>query len=201
MYHKRFFSVLLAFIAVFLICLNCFADDVFVQGVRTDSSYVNESVGIRVDLTDDFIMATDEEINQLMQVGADVILDSEQAKNIIDIANITVLYEFLATNPKNGSTIMLIAEKPLLSGIKQEQYIEANIQQIKTYMKVDTVEQDTVEMCGKNWDIMAYEMTTSGVTLNYFVLITKVGDRFVMLDFTVLQEEALDELLSLVSCY
>lgn len=202
MYHKRFFSVLVAFIAVFLICVNCFADDeVFVQGVRTDSSYTNETIGIRIDLTDDFVMATDEEIMQMMQIGMDNMLDSEQAKELIDIANITVLYEMLATNLKNNSTIVLIAEKPMLSGIKQEQYVEANIEQIKEYMQVDTVEQDTVEMCGKNWDIIAYEVDVSGVSLNYFMLIRKVGDRFVMLDFTVLDEESLDELISLVSCY
>lgn len=193
---------MLAFIAVFLICVNCFADDeVFVQGVRTDSSYTNETIGIRIDLTDDFVMATDEEIMQMMQIGMDNMLDSEQAKELIDIANITVLYEMLATNLKNNSTIVLIAEKPMLSGIKQEQYVEANIEQIKEYMQVDTVEQDTVEMCGKNWDIIAYEVDVSGVSLNYFMLIRKVGDRFVMLDFTVLDEESLDELISLVSCY
>lgn len=200
--HKRLFSVLLAFIAVFLICANCLAeDDVFVQGVRTDSTYSNETIGIQIDLTDDYVMATDEEILQMMQLGADVILDPEQSKSLIDISNITMLYEMMATNPSTGATVLVGAEKPLLSGMSQEQYVDANVRQIKEYLNVDEVTQDSVEMCGKEWDIVAYEMDFSGITLNYYLLITKAGDRFAMINFTVLDEESLDELSSLVSCY
>ncbi len=202
MYHKRFFSVLVAFIAVFLICVNCLAEDeVFVQGVRTDSSYTNETIGIRIDLTDDYVMATEDEILQMMQLGADVILDPEQSKNLIDISNITMLYEMMASNPSTGATIMIGAEKPLLSGMNQEQYVGANVKQIKEYLKVDDVEQDSLEMCGKNWDMIGYQLDFSGITLNYILLVTKAGDRFVTLNFTALDEESLDELISLVSCY
>ena len=202
MYQKRFFSVLLAFIAVFLICVNCLAEDeVFVQGVRTDSSYTNEIIGIRIDLTDDYVMATEEEILQMMQLGAEAILDPDQSKNLIDISNITMLYEMMATNPSTGATIMVGAEKPLLSGMNQEQYVGANVKQIKDYLKIDEVEQDSVEMCGKNWDMIGYQMDFSGIPLNYILLITKAGDRFAMLNFTALDEESLDELISLVSCY
>ena len=202
MCHKKLFSVLLAFIAVFLICVNCLAEDeVFEQGVRTDSSYTNETIGIRIDLTDDYVMASEEEILQMMQLGADVLLDPEQSKSLIDVSNITMLYEMMATNPSTGATILVGAEKPLLSGMNQEQYVGADVKQIKEYLKVDEVKQDSAEMCGKDWDIIGYSMDYSGVTLNYILLITKAGDRFAMLNFTALNEESLDELISLVSCY
>ena len=201
MSHKRFLLLFSSLIAAFLICMNCFAEGEFVQGIRTDSLYINESLGIRIDLDENFVMATDDEISQLMELGANVIMDSEDAKRMMDISNITQLYDMLATNPSEGSTIFVLAEKPLLSGMTQKQYIDLSINQAKKIFDNVDVEQDTIELCGKDWDIMAYNLNVSGIDLLYYSLVTKVGDRFATLTMSGLSEESILNMIGLISCY
>ena len=51
MNSKKLISVIFAIIAVFLLSAVCFAEGEFVPGVRTDTQYISETLGIRIDLT------------------------------------------------------------------------------------------------------------------------------------------------------
>ena len=77
MNSKKLISFFLAIIAVLLLNTACFAEDEFVPGVRTDTQYISEALGLRIDLTEDYVMAKDEEIRQLMEIGAGVLLDED----------------------------------------------------------------------------------------------------------------------------
>ncbi len=201
MSRKRFLLLFASLIAALLICVNCFAEDEFVQGIRTNSLYINESLGIRIDLNENFVMATDDEIRQMMAIGADVIMDSENAKSMLDISNITQVYDMLATNPAEGSTIFVMAEKPMLSGMTQNQYIDLSISQAQKVFGDIDIEQDTVEFCGNEWDIMAYSLHVSGVDMLYYSLLRKAGDRFVTLSMSGLTMESVLNMIDLISCY
>ena len=199
MKQKRWFFVLAAVAALVLIFTGCFAEDQFVPGVRTDKDYVNESLGIRIDLDENFVMATDEEIWAMMQAGLDMLNNDDLNRTLSDISNISVYYDMMAANLVDGSSIQIISEKPVLSGMTIKQYVDSNKNQLKP-LNAEIIEEDVVEVCGIEYNGMYYTMDYSGVKVSAAVYMAKVGDRFVLLQFTGLSEESIENASRLVSC-
>ena len=200
MNSKKLISVIFAIIAVFLLSAVCFAEGEFVPGVRTDTQYISETLGIRIDLTEDYVMATDDEIRQMMQIGAGVLLDEDNAKNLLNITDISLYYDMMAVNPLDGSTVLVMAEKPILSGMTQKQYMDANIAQLKNTLGISDIEQDQIEICGIQYDGLAYPITAAGYEIQYAAFISKVGDRFVSITLSGLTEDSLMNAASMISC-
>ena len=200
MMSKRLISVVFAIIAVFFLSAVCFAEGEFVPGVRTDTQYISETLGIRIDLTEDYVMATDDEIRQMMQIGAGVLLDEDNAKNLLNITDISLYYDMMAVNPLDGSTVLVMAEKPILSGMTQKQYMDANIAQLKNTLGISDIEQDQIEICGIQYDGLAYPITAAGYEIEYVTFISKVGDRFVSITLSGLTEDSLMNAASMISC-
>ena len=193
-------SILIVLAAAMMLCTGCFAEDEFVPGTRTSSEYINESNGFRIELTDKYVMATDEEILQMMNLGADVMLDSEKKDWLMNTANITLLYEMMASNPNDGSSILVIAEKPMLSGITMEQYAEINASQVKSYFNPSSLEQGEIGLCGRDWNTVAYTMNVSGINVINYTAFTRVGDRFVSIGMSGLTEDVIDQLSAMIYC-
>ena len=200
MNSKKLISFIIAIIAVFLLNTVCFAEDEFVPGVRTDTQYISEALGLRIDLTEDYVMAKDDEIRQLMEIGAGVLLDEDTAKILMNFSDISLYYDMMASNPSDGSTIFIMAEKPILSGMTQKQYLDANIAQLGNYLDIDDIEQDQIEICGIQYDALAYPISAAGFEIQYVTFISKVGDRFVSISLSGLSEDSLMNAASMISC-
>ena len=200
MKRERLFFVFAAAAAWVLIFTGCFAEDQFVPGVRTEKDYVNESLGIRIDLGENYVMATDEEIKQMMQIGMDKLLEEDNAKNLMDISDITLYYDMMAVNPLDGSSINIIAEKPILSGITMKQYLDANLISIQNYLGVDTVQQGQMDICGISYETMSYPISAAGIYVVSVANIAKVGDRFVTISVSGTSEEGINNTFGLLSC-
>ena len=145
-------------------------------------------------------MATDDEIRQMMQIGAGVLLDEDNAKNLLNITDISLYYDMMAVNPLDGSTVLVMAEKPILSGMTQKQYMDANIAQLKNTLGISDIEQDQIEICGIQYDGLAYPITAAGYEIEYATFISKVGDRFVSITLSGLTEDSLMNAASMISC-
>lgn len=195
--NKRVFVLFSFFLAVMLFAVgNCLAADEFQQGIRTEKSYINESIGIRIDLDENYVMATDEDLQTMMGLGAEVL---EVDKKLLDIAKITTIYDMMAANPADGSSVMVMAEKVMLSSMTMDQYMSALLSQFKE-LGADAEIDEPIEFCGHNWQTIFYEINTSGVNAMAVSYLDRIGDRVVMIQFSGTSEESLLNAVDLVSC-
>ena len=194
--RKNLFVSLL-FVIMLCITANCFAADEFKQGVKTDSYYINDSIGIRVDLGEDFVMATDSEMRELMGIGLDMVSSSSN----YDLDQIASFFDMMATNPLEGSTVMIGAEKLLLSGITMKQYITAYENNLNGAFQTTMVSDDgTVNVCGREWNELVYTVDVQNMTILYLTYLTKIGNRMVSISFSGLSDESVFKAADLVSC-
>ena len=195
--NKKVFVLFSFFLAVMLFAVgNCLATDEFQQGIRTEKSYINESIGIRIDLDENYVMATDEDLQTMMGLGAEVL---EVDKKLLDIAKITTIYDMMAANPADGSSVMVMAEKVMLSSMTMDQYMSALLSQFKE-LGADAEIDEPIEFCGHNWQTIFYEINTSGVNAMAVSYLDRIGDRVVMIQFSGTSEESLLNAVDLVSC-
>lgn len=186
------------FVLALAIVLNisaCFAEDgQFVRGELTLSSYENEAIGIRCDVPDTYVMATEEEIEQIMTSGVEKnYKDDEAGKQLLDIAGITLVYEMLAVNSENNSSILILAEKPMRSNMTLKQYIADSVSQV-SQLPLDTKKQVTGKevFCGQELDYLEYTMNNKGMQITQKIYFTESGDRFVIFQFSAMDREVID---------
>ena len=118
----------------------------------------------------------------------------------MNYSDISLYYDMMASKPSDGSTIFIMAEKPILSGMTQKQYMDANITQLGNYLDIDDIEQDQIEICGIQYDALAYPISVAGFEIQYVTFISKVGDRFVSISLSSLTEDSLMNAASMISC-
>lgn len=188
------FSVLLA--VLLFAAGNCLAEDGFQRGVRTDKSYINENIGIRIDLDDNYVMATDDDLYNLMGLGAELL---EVDEKLLDLAKISTIYDVLASNPVDGSSVMVMAEKVMLSNMTMDQYMAALLEQFKG-LGAEAAIDEPVSFCGHEWHTVIYAISASGVDAMAVSYLDRIGDRVVMIQFSGTSEESLLNAAGLMSC-
>ena len=174
-------------------------DDVeYIPGARTDTEYVNELLGFRFECGDKYTMATDDELDKLMNTGVDILYeDTDDGKKIIDYAKITTLYEMSAINMSDSTSVLVMAEKLQLKNMTEGQFISAlktQLENTKLEMEYDDVV-DT-ELCGVTYKNLTYQATAETGSYKQTMLMKKVGDRMVTICFTYLDDEKLDSMFS-----
>lgn len=202
---KFFCNVVL--LLVILACTTvCFADGEFVRGTLTTVSYdayVNPELGIRCVVPDSYVMATEEEIEQIMTAGMDMIFkEDETGKQILDVSKITLLYEMMAVNNTDGSSVTVIAEKPVLSNMTLKQYIDANVSQISSLpMEISEPESGKEDFCGQELNYLSYSMNYQGVDITQKMFFMESGDRFVIFQLSALDTDTINTMKGFFSEY
>lgn len=144
------------------------------------------------------VMASDEEINAMMDIGADEMELDESGKQLIDLAKMTLVYEMMAISMDGtGSNIQIIAEKPALAGITAAQYVGLLQSQLPSLVE-DVVlgELFTAELAGAAYEAFDYSMLSNGSELFGRYLVRKQGDRIVSIVLTSLDPAAFDAMLA-----
>jgi len=171
----------------------------YTPGTRTDTDYTSEWLGLQYKLSDNMVMASDDEINSMMQAGVDTLYkDSSDGQKILDYANISTVYEMMAVNVTNSSSVIVIAEKLALSGTTEEQYIAAMKQQFGSMDNVTVTVSDPTarDLCGISFKEVSYTLAVNGASTNQTALIKKIGDRMSCIMLTYSDTAALNTLLA-----
>lgn len=170
-------------------------------GERTDTSYTSTVLGLHFALPEDMVMASDDEINQLMQAGVDMMYeDPETGEMVIDYAQLATVYEMLAVNITDGSNVIVMSEKLPLAGMTEDQYITAMEQQMaQTTMTVDFGEPGTTTVGETDFTSLDYTVEANGTQTMQSMLLKKVGDRMYAITLSYYAPEARDTLLGCFS--
>ena len=171
----------------------------YTPGTRTDTGYESEALGLQFTLGENMVMASDEEINSLMGQAADLMYeDPETGEQILDTAQLTVVYEMMAADVTTGSNAIIAAEKLPLANLTEEQYIAAMEQQMaQTTMSIDFGEPSPVTLGNTEFLSLQYETDAgNGAVMQQNMLLKKIGDRMMLITLSAPDQAGLDALLA-----
>ena len=172
------------------------------KGILTATSFESKYLDIRFSLPAGFVMATSEEINAMMELGADV---AGINGDILDYAKLTTVYEMVATSSIGFPNVSLLSEKLPLSNMTVTQYFDAlksGLSSVESAAYTFT-DGDPVEIAGQTYDVLRANGTMLGVTMNQNYLIRTSGNRMIcfIVTYTPDTAEALDTLMNSFSKY
>ncbi|MBQ8623538.1 MAG: hypothetical protein IJ424_04070 [Oscillospiraceae bacterium] len=190
---KRLFALLVVFIVAFSMvgCADTAKDIVnktLTRGTFDGNVYTSEYVGIKFTKPDSWVFATEEEMNSLMDAGADVMDQSDYQKSLSEMLTV---FDMMASDPETGNNINFVYENLKLSDsvdITEDEYIESfktNLESIAdisyTFGEVETVTLGGVEFIKLNCDAVYYQV----VSMKQAVYLKKVGDYMVSITLTL----------------
>ena len=174
------------------------------KGILTETTFESESLNLKFQLPDGYVMATQEDLDNILDDSCELVFQDEN-KTVVDYLKMNTFYEMMAANSSYYPSVMIISEKPTLSNMTMDQYIENQKKQLQSldldYAIEDEVKDYTLlEEEYKELNLSS-ELPTISVYQRY--LIRKVGNRFVALiiSYTDDQENEVETLLDSFSTY
>lgn len=169
----------------------------YTAGTITATDYFSEWLGIRYTLSGDLVMATDDEINDMMKLVIDeFLIDDETGEILIDYSEIPVVYEMMATDLVRGCRVLILTEKLMLPEMTELLYIEG----IKDFFELmDTTflysDVTTRTVSGIEFAELSYVAEKGNDKTRQTYLIKTVGDRIFIIVLVYPDQRVLDELL------
>ena len=170
----------------------------YTPGTRTDTDYTSETLGLRFTLTENMVMASDEEINALMGQAADLMYeDPETGEQVLDTTQLAMVYEMMAVDVTTGSNVIIAAEKLPLASMTEEQYIAAMEQQMaQTTMSIDFGDPSSVTLGSTEFLSLQYEADAGTGVMQQNMLLKKIGERMMIITLSAPDQAGLDALLA-----
>lgn len=167
------------------------------KGIYEGTSWISEWLGMRYDQPEGFLLASDEELDTMIQAGSNLAFE-DNAEAVLDYMKLTTVYELMVMAPAGIPTFSLVVERSALSA---DEYMDALAQQ---FAMMSTVSLDlkgyegTEEIGGIEFDKYAIESEYNGASMNQIYYITEKDSRLVYLVVTYLESnsDALDAMMS-----
>jgi hypothetical protein len=157
-------KILLAvLVLVILTALSgCKKDDSnFTIGAWNENVFENAWLNMKFEIPEDWSLATDEEIAQLMNLGAEAIdLEGSGSDLLKKVSEIKNVYGFLAYSPDSTSNLQLVYENLSLtlggSKYTEKEYIDSVVDLMlnNTAIEYTIEEQTTVQLAGKDFELL-----------------------------------------------
>ena len=209
---KKYAALFLAVVLVAAAFAGCSASgkgtsgeasqDEYTRGTITDNHYESAWIGLKVDLTDDYVMGDEEEINSMIDFGGDAIYKDED-KQILDYAKANSVYEMMAATPDQTANLILMTEKLSLKNTTEEQYIDSLKSQLTAMTDIQyTVQDDVTDVTvgGLTFKQLSTTCVSNGVTINQNYLVLKKGDRMIAFISTYMDDKA-DSMQALLNAF
>lgn len=174
------------------------ADDGYVRGEITDTTYESEWIGLRYELPKGFTMSGEEEMDAILQAGGELIYEGA-ADDIVDYAKMIMVYEMMAKN-RYGDVITLFVEKTKFD-------IDTYVAAIKMQMgNVDTIDVtmddgEAVDVGGVEFVKYSLVLDYGGVEVKEDYYLRKQGDRMICMLIGYSNDETAEKIMSGFSPY
>ena len=173
------------------------------KGTLTETGFESEYLNLRFSLPETSVMATEADINTMMGLGAEF---SGLNQQMIEYANLTTVYEMMATDVVTGSNVIVLVEKLSMSNLTVDQYFSALKTQLQGLGTIAYEVSDdivTVEVAGQSYQQLTASTSSYGMTMEQTYIIRKVDDRMVGFIFTNTTDtsDAIDTLMAGFTTY
>lgn len=145
--------------------------------IDKNNVYTSEFAGIKFTLPEGWAYSTDEQIASMMNVGVEVLKD--QKDNLSEILEQTALYDMVANDQTNGTSVMVMFEKSLLN-VNEEFYLNNVKKGLESVTELDYQISDeitTETVGGKEYKVLTATVPAYNMVQKYYVV--KKGDYFV----------------------
>ncbi len=172
----------------------------FERGTSDENGWVSKWIGLKFTPTEEMVMATADEIESMMQIGADAYIKDEFGEQLVDYAKVSCVYEMMASSIK-GDNVMVMEEKLPLSNMDVNQYVTSFKSSFDMTIAEDMVfsELSKYTLAGVEFDKLDLTYSMSGVQLSQSYLFKKQEDRMIGIIFTVINEGAFESMASMFS--
>ena len=82
----------------------------FTRGTWNGNVYTSNQLGVSFTKPDGWLIATDEEMAEIMGLGMDM-LDAEFTPEMLDLAGLTTIHDMVVSNPETGAMVQILAER------------------------------------------------------------------------------------------
>jgi hypothetical protein len=170
----------------------------YTKGNLTADSLTSEYLNLKFTKPEGFIMATHEEIDQMVQFSSEIIFKDDM-KTMIDYAKAVTVYEMFVQSPYGLPNASLFLEK-VMSNMTVELYIAAVKSQLVALETIQySVHEETViaSVAGQNYTVLSAQASYAGSDLFQDYYLRKQGDRIIgiIVTYTEDTEASKDELL------
>lgn len=171
----------------------------YTPGVLTEDGYTNTSLGFMFSPSESMVLATEEEMQALMQNGANFVYgDAPNSDQLMEQVEQTSGYEMVAVDVATGSSVSIATETLALEGIDETQYIAALKQQLAQVDSLQVTFDDpgTVTLGDTTFTGMTYSVQNGEITATQTMLLKKSGDRMYMVNFSYTDPAQYEAILS-----
>jgi len=149
------------------------------KGSTTDTTFESEYLDLRFTLPEGFVMATDEDLQMMMGLATEL---TELDADLVEYANITTVYEMMASDITSGTNVIVFVEKLSFSNLTAEQYLTALKAQLEmltnpVYELDDEI--SSVEIAGQSYQQMSASTIMYGMVMTQTYTVRKIDGRMV----------------------
>ena len=177
---KRLLALMLVVAAVLMTACGGKA---YTPGTFTDTGYESEFLGFRYTTPDGCVLATEDELSQLMGMSLDAAGDdfTELQKKY---AELTTIYEMMIADATGAANANIVLEKTNLSFSK---YLEAFKEQLNGLTSMSITLKDDgqeVDLAGATYTKLTADVEANGFVMCQEYYLRKVGDRMMCITVT-----------------
>lgn len=169
------------------------ADDGYVRGKMTDTTYESEWIGLRYELPAGFSMSSEDEMDAILQAGGSMLYE-DKVDDIVDYAKLVMVYEMMAKD-KYGNVLTLFVEK---TAFDIDTYVAAIKMQMENVDVIDITIDDgeTAQVGGVEFEKYTLTLDYGGVIVKENYYLKKKGDRMICLLMGYSEDEAAETMMS-----
>ena len=150
------------------------------KGVLTETDFESRYLDLRFSIPEGFIMATQDDINDLMDLGADVAGFDEK---LVDFASLVNVYEMMASASSGSPNVIVMTEKIPLSNMTVEQYLDALKTQLSKVNEMNYEYDDditSIEIAGQSYKQLTTTTGAYGQNLTQKYNVRKIDKRMLL---------------------
>ena len=184
-------------------------EDTYVKGTITEDGFESEWIGLRFQAPEGMIMATQEEMDAVIQQGAELLYGEKAASGMMDYTYYNMVYEMQAIYAIGAPIIQIMVEKASYKGMTADAYADALVRSFDRTSNTQVVctVHDTlsnVELAGQEYMSMTVELDYgSGAVMNQRYYIREKDGRMIVIALSYVDdmEHDIQEVLDGFSAY
>lgn len=151
------------------------------RGIATDTGFESEWLGVRFTAPEGYVMATEDEMLEMMQLGAEAM---DLGSEAVDYAQLTTVYEMMASTPTGLPNVVAMVEKLSFSSMSLEQYFEALRTQLEPMGYVVSEELGSADIAGQSYSTGTASVSVNDVDMTQKFYMNKVDNRMIVFSVT-----------------
>lgn len=174
----------------------------YVKGTVTETGWESEFFGLRYTAPEGMGMSTEEELNDLMGLGQEVLSD-DFSELQLKYAELTSVYEMMSVSDDQTTNVVVTVEK-VMGKMDASQYVSAlekGLEQVSAISYTLISDDETIKLGNADYIKVSYQAEASGVTMYQDYYVRVVDDRAVAITLTYMDESGRDNVLNAFTAY